>query len=658
MVDRWHRTLQRIAWLGVSCAPFVGACDCTTFGLDAAETTGGTDSIPGSSGTMAAPPPTDASGPETSNDVMSTTSTTIVEPTSTGHLDSSTGGTSGTTTSGTTETTGGSAPEATALQLGFSQVKRFDFSWSPAIGAEYYQLRERVGQDPEYAQIGVDIVAEAISWVMPLHLRFDAHYRLRACNTHGCTDSQPVDVDAAMTAAIGYFKASNPQYSDRFGYGMALSGDGQTLAVGAYLEDGSGTGIDDDPDELAQNSGAAYVFVRSNDEWSQQAYVKASDAAELDQFGYAVAISGDGDTLAVGANKANNSAGAAYVFVRSGSTWTQQAVLAASNAGHNDQFGGALALSADGATLVVGALREDSSTNGINTPSDNAAGDAGAAYVFTRAADDWTEQAYLKASNSDLGDLFGASVTASADGNTVVVGAYGEDSNATGINKDPNNNDAEYAGAVYVFSRANNAWTQPAYIKASNTQENDKFGVSVALAADGQTLAVGAHYEESAGIGVDADQLDNSANDSGAVYVFSRAGNEWSHQAYVKASNTDTSDLFGTSTALSASGDTLVVGAYFEKGAGVGLHADQADNAAKFAGAAYVYVRVDGEWSSRAYLKSSNNTADDQFGLSVAVSADGQTVAACAHGESGASPGVGGDQTDQSEQSAGACYLY
>ena len=168
------------------------------------------------------------------------------------------------------------------------------------------------------------------------------------------------------------------------------------------------------------------------------------------------------------------------------------------------------------------------------------------------------QEAYLKASNTNGYRCLW--LQRGGFGHTVAVGVFGEDSAATGVDGDQNDNSAGNAGAVYVFVRDGTTWTQQAYLKASNTGIFEYFGHSVAI--DGDTLVVGAVYEDSAATGVNGDQSDNSAKDSGAAYVFVRDGTTWSQQAYLKASNTDAGDQFGTSVAVS--GDTIVVGAWFE----------------------------------------------------------------------------------------------
>ena len=213
-------------------------------------------------------------------------------------------------------------------------------------------------------------------------------------------------------------------------------------------------------------------------------------------------------------------AGAVYVFTRSASTWTQQAYVKASNPDANDFFGVSVALSDDGNTLAVGA-RESSNATGIGgAQANNSALDAGATYVFIRSASTWSQQAYIKASNTQADDSFGRSVALSADGNTLAVGAYFEDSFATGIGGLQTDNSTNRAGAVYVFTRSASTWSQQAYVKASNAGADDNFGWAVALSADGNTLATASNLEDSSAIGINGNQGDNSASSSGAVYIY------------------------------------------------------------------------------------------------------------------------------------------
>jgi hypothetical protein len=331
----------------------------------------------------------------------------------------------------------------------------------------------------------------------------------------------------------------------------------------------------------------------------------------------------------------------------------------ASNPGPLDQFGNALAISADGSVLAVGAPLEDSAATGIDGDgASDAAVNAGAVYLFRRVAGSWAQEAYLKAPNTDAGDYFGGSLALSADGSVLAVGAAYEDSAATGIGGASSNNAAVDAGAVYVYRRSAGTWTEEAYVKASNTGPADSFGVSVALSAAGDVLAVGAPDEDSAAFGINGSQTSNGAGSSGAVYVFRRSVGAWAQEAYVKALNTGADDRFGSAVALSATGDVLAVGAPIEKSAGSGFGADPLDDGAFGAGAAYVFQRTGGSWGPGTYFKASNTTANAYFGRAVSLSADGAVLAVGAYGEASAATGIGGDQASRSAPDSGAVYVF
>jgi len=498
---------------------------------------------------------------------------------------------------------------------------------------------------------------DANGQTLPARLEADKDTVRLTVETEGA--QYPITIDPIAQQA--YIKASNPGAGDDFGHGVAISGD--TVVVTARFEDSNATGINgDQSNNSAKDAGAAYVFVRSGGGWIQQAYLKASNTEEGDQFGSSVAISGDTiiigaigeDSAAAGLNgdQADNSkpdAGAAYVFVRNAGTWSQQAYIKASNPDIADLFGWSAGLSGD--TAVVGAWLEASAATGINgNQNDNSAGVAGAAYVFVRTAGNWSQQAYLKASNTNAADSFGYALGIS--GNTIVVGAPFESSNARTINGNQHDNSASVSGAAYVFVRNGSTWTQQSYLKASNADAADVFGWSVAIA--GETVLVGAPYEASDSGGVNSNQNDNTAALAGAAYVFQRSGNTWSQQAYLKAATPDPTDFFGWSVALF--GDKAVVGAQGEASDASGVNGNQQNNTSLFSGAAYVFTRFAGNWTQLAFLKASNPDPNDVFGWGVAI--DGDTVIVAAKLEASNTGGINGNQSDNSAGGAGAVYVF
>ncbi len=575
------------------------------------------------------------------------------------------------------------APSGPVSPTGFTvgyDVKAYNFSWNASTNATRYELFEdpdgATGSQPE-VQIGGTLANTAYAHSLTsqlLHERVNASYRVRACHASGCGAFTAALVPD-LTKAIGQIQPNHTGLSARWGNSVALSADGSTLAVGATGDDSGATGINGDPgNAAAPGSGAVVVFVRSGGGWTQQSYIKASNTASETSFGFSVALSADGNTLAVGSigerggatgingdqtdTSKSGSPGAAYVFTRSNSQWTQQAYVKPSNTGVAQSFGWSVALATDGNTLAVSAVGESSNATGIHGDQTNSMmPSAGAVYVFSRFANTWNQQAYVKASNTEQtpeyvtapgfinvianAQQFGTSLALSADGNTLAVGALGERSAATGINGNQADRSANKAGAVYLFTRSSSVWSQQAYIKASNTDANDFFGYRLALSGDGATLAVGAQGEASKATGIQGVQSDNSAQGAGAAYVYTRGSVGWNQQAYIKASNTDTGDVFGNALALSFDGNTLAVGAPQEASSATGMNGNQADNTVWQAGAAYIYRRDGSTWNQRAYVKPMSTKMSLAFGRTLALSADGHTLA------------VGADN-----QFDGALYLY
>jgi hypothetical protein len=380
---------------------------------------------------------------------------------------------------------------------------------------------------------------------------------------------------------VGKLTASDGTSNDYFGHSVSISGD--TVVVGAYADDDNGT-----------NSGSAYTFGRDQggaDAWGQVAKLTASDGASLDGFGYSVSISGD--TVVVGAYRDDDlgsESGSAYVFGRDqggGDAWGQVAKLTASDGASYHQFGSSASISGD--TVVVGAYGDDD--NGSRS---------GSAYVFGRdqgGADAWGHVAKLTASDGASYDYFGWTVSIS--GNTIVVGANGDDDKGS------------ESGSAYVFGRdqgGGDAWGQVAKLTASDGASSDVFGSSVSISGD--TVVVGVYLDD-----------DNGA-DSGSAYVFGRdlgGTDAWGQVVKQPAplAITARGDSFGSSVA--ADGDTVVVGAYGD------------DDNGSDSGSAYIFSQDRngaGAWGQVAKLTASNGASGDRFGYAVSISGDTVVIGA------------------------------
>ncbi|MCB9336650.1 MAG: hypothetical protein H6577_00820 [Lewinellaceae bacterium] len=372
--------------------------------------------------------------------------------------------------------------------------------------------------------------------------------------------------------------ASDGATDDQFGWSVSLSGD--YALIGAYGDSGNGNG---------SYSGSAYVFVRSGTAWTEQAKLTASDGASGDFFGNSVSLSGDYALIGAYQDDDNgNLSGSAYVFVRSGTTWTEQAKLTASDGAANDWFGNSVSLSGDYA--LIGATKDSGNGNGSYS---------GSAYVFVRSGTAWTEQAKLTASDGAANDWFGNSVSLSGD--YALIGAYGDSGNGNGFS----------SGSAYVFVRSGTAWTEQAKLTASDGATDDQFGWSVSLSGD--YALIGAYGD------------DNNVADSGSAYVFVRSGTTWTEQAKLTASDGAANDWFGWSVSLS--GDYALIGAYRD------------DNNVADSGSAYFFVRSGTTWTEQAKLTASDGATDDQFGWSVSLSGDYALIGASYDDDNGDNSG-------------------
>jgi len=416
-----------------------------------------------------------------------------------------------------------------------------------------------------------------------------ADRNLQPVNTSGLNQRYEIDYVEVRTSGPANFNSEVKLFASDAAVGDLF---GESVSVSGNT---AVVGAPSD-DDAGTDSGSAYVFVRTGSVWTQQQKLTASDAAARDYFGIAVSVSGD--TVLVGADGDDDhgfASGSAYIFrydpsrTICGRWWCEEQKLTASDAAGVDQFGNSVSVSGD--TAVVGAFRDDNYT--------------GSAYVFVRSGGVWTQQQKLTASDAAASDRYGHSVSVSGD--TAVVGAT--QTFVDGFNP----------GSAYVFVRAGTLWTEQQKLTASDAAANDSFGSSVSVSGD--TAVVGADLDSHPG-----------KSFAGSAYVFVRSGKVWNQQQMLTASDARSGDLFGVSVSLS--GDTTVVGAYHDGEGG----------AAFDLGSAYVFVRSGGIWTEQQKLTASDAAAGDEFGNSVSVSGDTAVV--------------GAYQNYNSESDSGSAYVY
>ncbi|NWJ95881.1 MAG: Ig-like domain repeat protein [Chloroflexi bacterium] len=479
--------------------------------------------------------------------------------------------------------------------------------------------------------------------------------------------------------------ATNSAYGDQFGNAVALSSDGNTALVGAYWKWFGMNG----------NQGAAYIFTRTGAIWAQHQMLTSTNGAGNDYFGSAVALSSNGSTALIAAPGKENNQGAAYIFTQTNNTWTQQQILTATNGTANDQFGNAVALSSDGSTALMGAPNKIFGQN-LNQ---------GSAYIFTQTNNTWTQQAILTATNSSGWDHFGSAVALNSNGNTALVGAYSKYINGSNqgaayiftrtgftwaqegtaltsnsgaandgfgsavvLSSDGNialigaNNKNGGQGAAYSFTRTNSTWTQQAILTAANGTAKDKFGNALALSGSGSTILIAASSKTMGGTG-----------NQGATYIFIPTNITWTQQAVLSDTTGADWDYFGTAVALSSDGLTALIGAPLENIEGVvyaytrtgstwtqqtviyptnGGYGSNFGNAVALSsdgnialigantqnggqGAAYIFTRTNSTWAQEAVLTDTTGMGNDQFGVAVALGSNGNTALIGANNKGG-----------------------
>ena len=444
--------------------------------------------------------------------------------------------------------------------------------------------------------------------------------------------------------------------------------------MGAPHESSGAKGINGNQnDKSAYSSGAVYVFTRRGNAVTQQAYIKASNPGDGANFGSSVALSRDGNTLAVAAyyessnatgingNQADRSipeAGAVYIFTRTGSTWSQQAYIKASNTGNaavgenfaeGDQFGYSIALERRWQHAGGGCHRRRQQRDRHQRRPGRQLGEP--VRRGLRLHEDRRHRGRSRRTSSRAmtrpNVLFGYSIGLSENGNTLAVAEYDADRGQ---------------GALYVLTRSGGTWSHQARIKADNAENGDSLGYSMAISDDGNTIAAGAADEDCLipGInpaGCDKDQpMDNS---SGAAYVFVRNGTTWTQQAFLKSSNPAKQDWFGVRIAISGDGNTVAVAAPNEDSASKGINGKQDDDTAPEAGAVYYFTRTGHDLDAAGLREGVQHESRATNSVSsLALSGDGRTLLVGARGEDSGAKGINGNQADSSTRDAGAAYLF
>ncbi|NMH60197.1 FG-GAP repeat protein [Alteromonas ponticola] len=520
-----------------------------------------------------------------------------------------------------------SEPDTPTIALNYD-IKTFDLSWQEDQLAQTYKVwidQDGEGNAFEYKMWGDEITENSISIEVPLYNYIGASFKVDACNQFGCSQSQEQFVSEDLKEAIGYFKASQHDETYLFGSDVAISGDGETLVVSSW--------------------NLVTIFSKSPDSnWEHQQEISYDAAGGAGK----VAISSDGLTLAATAI----SNGGVDLYIRNDSGWVKQTNIQPTNSDIDKNFGSDLSFSSDGNILAIGADGGDpildSRSNEFVYPG------TGAVYIMSRNNSEWQQTAYLTASESSGYDNFGSSIALSHQGDVLIVGAPKENMKSEEYDDGYEITEHDYyLGRVYIFTFANDHWTEEFIFERDSDPllydaASLHLGHSVAISGDGDVIA----------IGEPGDYGYMFHNQEGTIFILEKIADKW--QATHSLTEDRNSDL-GQSLSLSKDGKTLVAtnpnddtlqsGVYKERsGKSGGAEAD--------VGAAYVYkINSNDEWYKYATLQAKAVNKYDSFGSVVAIAEDGSVVIG-SHDESSGATGINGDATDNSEEYAGAVYLY
>ncbi len=516
-------------------------------------------------------------------------------------------------------------PAAPQVTMG-ADIKLLRFDWEPVAGAAFYQLKFRPSGNSAYQLVGQRIPATITQTEQPLPVHLQDWVGMRfivtACNRAGCTNSAALNPRTLMLETIGYLKASNTDREDFFGRAVALSDDGYTLAVSAWLESSDATGVNgDQANNRSQWSGAVYVFRRRGSTWQQEAYLKAGKNVPQQYFGTDIqhafrgmALSANGSVLAVSASAETvdgiQSAGAVYIFQRIQNVWSLVTTFRAPVAIANSWFGTSPDLSDDGRTLKVMSVG----------PPDVTGHTEARTYFFVRPANTWRPSAILAPFYP--GDTC-LSTRLSGDGRTLVWSCGNRDD----------------AGRFVTMKRSGDTW-----VHASDFATNfSHLRQPIALNFDASVMAI---------------------DETGTPFVvglYRWISGHWVRETGFPSLVTEPLDIsgWGWDLALSGDGNLLGIAAPYALERGPGISPITLPGPATL-GAVYLYQRnaSTGSWALRNVVKSANPGFRDQFGTSIGLSASGRTLAVGAAGENSNATGIDGVRANEEAQNAGAAYLY
>lgn len=422
-----------------------------------------------------------------------------------------------------------------------------------------------------------------------------ARVRYKASNGNYSAYSPTVSFVTGSTLFSGIeeakLAASDFSATAQFGYSVAIDSTGTRVVVGANQTEPTGV----------SNSGGCYIFIRNGSTWTQEAVLVPSGVLTSSFYGNAVAIDSTGTRVVLtSSNIAATNKGSVCIFLRTGTTWAQEAIFTASDTAAGDYFGSAVSMTSDGSRIIVGA---HSASNGSIS--------CGAAYIFSRTGTTWTQEKKMQPSDANGNDKYGYAVSISGDGSRAIIGAYSKTVNVAA------------QGEIYIWVRSGTSWSQELALAGPVSTVQMRFGYSVSMDNTGTRVAIGAYSNNV------------SAVSTGTTYIYLRTGTTWAQEANLSASDYTANMNFGYSVSISSDGSRVLVGA-----------SNGNSNTVTTSGIAYTFTRNGTTWTQESKMQPSDPLATGMYGAAVALAANSIRAAIGAY-----------QATVSSVLKAGACYM-
>ncbi len=358
-------------------------------------------------------------------------------------------------------------------------------------------------------------------------------------------------------------------------------------------------------DDNADNSGSAFIYKWDGINWNKTQLL-ASDGEANNYFGNSVSVSADGTRVIIGAHfdsEVASRAGAAYVYRWDGIDWSNESKITALDGAAFDYFGYSVSISATGERVVIGSYQDDDKGN-----------QSGSAYIFTLNEEVWEQTVKISASDGAVNQFFGESVSISGNGNSIIIGAKYDTEHGN------------LSGAAYIYKWDGIDWNE-SKLAATDIAAGDNFGISVSISYNGDIALIGSHQD------------DNNGIDSGSAYIFNLRETIWEQTAILVATDGAAGDNFGKAVSISDDGNSAIIGAPLDD--------DEGDDS----GSAFIFTLTDNSWNQTSKLLATESgildgDINDYFGESVAISYDGNSVT------------VGSYLDDDEDENSGSIYLY